>query len=225
MQTFDSNSMVIRAGRRGFTLLEVVLAVMILGMTSIGIFKFVQSNLRAIQYSVEDSEESISVDRLVALVQEELYSIPVRGANGSLLSAELRTNNMDFDSLEWRSRGGPGLMTTSASGEYQVTLMMKPLENNSRKYEIGIRRRPVLLDAQGGLVAGGSDKDATWVPLLSNTIGLRVRLWDQRLGQFVAGWRDQAARPSFLVLSILKEGETAPYEAVLTVPAAMTQQQ
>jgi hypothetical protein len=185
----------------------------------------VQSNLRAIQYSVEDAEEVVSVDRLVSLVQEELYAIPARGSNGSLLSVDQRTNNMDFDSLEWRSRGGPGLMTTAATGEYSVTLMMKPITPTSREYEIGLRRRPVLLDSAGGLVQGGSDKDSTWVPLLSKTTSLRVRLWDPRLGQFVAGWRDQGARPTFVVLSILKEGETAPYEAVLTVPAAMTQQQ
>jgi hypothetical protein len=211
--------------RAAFTLLEVMLAVLILGLTSIGIFKFVQSNLRAIQYSVEDAEEVISIDRLVALVQEELYAIPARGTNGSLSSVNLTSNQMDFDSLEWLSRGGPGLMTTAATGEFRVTLMMKPITPTSREYEIGLRRRPVLLDSAGGLVQGGSDKDSTWVPLLPKTAGLRIRLWDPRLGQFVAGWRDPAARPSFVVLSILKEGETAPYEAVLTVPAAMTQQQ
>jgi prepilin-type N-terminal cleavage/methylation domain-containing protein len=225
MKSFPRISSKSPAARRGFTLLEVVLAVMILGFTAIGIFKFVQSNLRAIQYSVEDAEEVISVERLVALVQEELYAIPARGGNNSLLSADLRSNQMDFDSLEWLSKGGPGLMTTAATGQFRVTLMMKPVEGNTRKYEVGLRRRPVLLDSAGGLVQAGSDKDSTWVPLLSNTAGLRVRMWDPRLGQFVAGWRDPAARPSFIVLSILKEGETAPYEAVLTVPAAMTQQQ
>jgi prepilin-type N-terminal cleavage/methylation domain-containing protein len=214
-----------RAAQGGFTLLEVVLAVMVLGLTAIGIFKFVQSNLRAIQYSVEDAEEVISVERLVALVQEELYGIPARGANNSILSANLATNSMDFDSLEWPCKGGPGLMTTAATGEFRVTLMMKPVEGDTRHYEIGLRRRPVLLDTAGGLIQGGSDKDSTWVPLLTKTTGLRIRLWDPRLGQFVAGWRDQASRPSFVVLSILKEGETAPYEAVLTVPAAMSQQQ
>jgi prepilin-type N-terminal cleavage/methylation domain-containing protein len=213
------------AVRAGFTLLEVMLAVIILGMTSIGIFKFVQANLRAIQYSVEDAEEVVSVDRLVALVQEELYAIPARGSNGSLMSIDMPANKMDFDTLEWLSRGGPGLMTTAANGEYKVTLMMKPITPTSREYEIGLRRTPVLLDSATGLVQAASEKDSTWVPLLAKTSGLRVRLWDPRLGQFVAGWRDQGARPSFLVLSILKEGETAPYEAVLTVPAAMTQQQ
>jgi prepilin-type N-terminal cleavage/methylation domain-containing protein len=225
MKIFPPRFSTNRAARAGFTLLEVVLAVMVLGLTAVGIFKFVQSNLRAIQFSVEDAEEVISVERLVALMQEELYSIPARGANGGILSAELTSNGMDFDSIEWPCKGGPGLMTTAATGEFRVTLMMKPLQDDSRHYEIGLRRRPVLLDTAGGLIQGGSDKDSTWVPLLSKTIGLRIRLWDPRLGQFVAGWRDQASRPSFVVLSILKVGETAPYEAVLTVPAAMSQQQ
>ena len=89
VQRSTSNLQRPSGGNAGFTLLEVVLAVMILGLTSIGIFKFVQSNLRAIQYSVEDAEESISIDRLVSLVQEELYAIPARGTNGTLLSAEV----------------------------------------------------------------------------------------------------------------------------------------
>ena len=111
--------------RRGFTLLEVILAVMVLALTSLGIFKFVQSNLQAIQMSVEDAEEVLSVERLVALVQEELYNIQPRGNSSFVLGQDLRTSNKDFDSMEWRSRGGPGLMTTAMSGEYQVTLMMK----------------------------------------------------------------------------------------------------
>jgi prepilin-type N-terminal cleavage/methylation domain-containing protein len=209
--------------RRGFTLLEVVLAVMILGMTSIGIFKFVQSNLRAIKYSVEDADEVLSVERLVALVQEELYDLPIRGNNGSLTGIALASQGRDFDTLEWPSRGGPGLMTTAATGEFRVRLMMKPNADSSG-YEIGFRRQPVLLDSAGGLVQGGSEKDASWVPLLTHTNGLRIRYWDARLGQLIDSWRDPSARPSFVVLSILKEGETFPYEAVLTVPAALTQQ-
>jgi prepilin-type N-terminal cleavage/methylation domain-containing protein len=210
--------------RRGFTLLEVVLAVAILGMTSVGIFKFVQSNLRAIKYSVEDADEVLSVERLVALVQEELYDLPIRGNNGSLTGIPLPSQGRDFDTLEWSSRGGPGLMTTAATGEFRTRLMMKPMSDKSSGYEIGFRRQPVLLDSAGGLVQGGSDKDATWVPLLTHANGLRIRYWDARLGQLIDSWRDPSARPTFVVLSILKEGETFPYEAVLTVPAALTQQ-
>jgi len=209
--------------RRGFTLLEVVLGVMILGLTSVGIFKFVQSNLQAIHYSVENAEEVLAVERLAALIQEELYNLPIRGNNGSLTGIQTASQGRDFDTLEWPSRGGAGLMTTAATGEYRVRLMMKPTVDR-KGYEIGLRRQPVLLDSAGGLVQGGSDKDATWVLLLPRTNGLRIRYWDARLGQLIDSWRDPAARPSFIVLSILKEDETFPYEAVLTVPAALTQQ-
>src|SRR5688572_3468222 len=112
--------------RRGFTLLEVVLGVMILGLTSVGIFKFVQSTLQAIRLSVEDAEEVLSVERLAALVQEELFNLPIRGNNGSLTGIQTASQGRDFDTLEWPSRGGAGLMTTAATGEYRVRLMMKP---------------------------------------------------------------------------------------------------
>jgi len=209
--------------RSGFTLLEVILSVIILASIALGIFKFVQSNLRAIQSSVQDTEEQLAVERLASLVQEELSNI-VPKSQSSLLGEGLKLGGTNLDSIEWRSRGGPGLMTTAVSGEYRVKLRMQPLKDNQSKYEIGLWRRPALLDTESGLIAGGSDKDATWVPLLQNVTGLTIRYWDARMGQLLDSWRDQAARPSFVVLSILREGEESPYEAVLGVPAAMTQQ-
>jgi prepilin-type N-terminal cleavage/methylation domain-containing protein len=211
------------SARRGFTLLEVVLAVMILGMTALAIHQFVRGTLRALSYSVEDTEEQLAVERLVQLVQEGLYGISPRG-QATLLGDNLKLNNRNLDSMEWRSRGGAGLMTTAATGEYRVQLRIMPLKNQSSKYEIGLWRRPALLDTAGGLVAGGSDKDADWVPLLQNVDGMMIRYWDARLNQPVDKWVDQAARPSFVMLSIWRGGDPMPYEAVLTVPAALSQQ-
>ncbi len=209
--------------RSGFTLLEVILAVIILASLALSISKFVQSDLRAIQSSVQDTEEQLAVERLASLVQEELCNIVPR-SQSSLLGEGLKLGGTNLDSIEWRSRGGPGLMTTAASGEYRVKLRMQPLKDNQNKYEIGLWRRPALLDTESGLIVGGSDKDATWVPLLQNVTGLTIRYWDARIGQVLDNWRDQNARPSFIILSILREGEESPYEAVLSIPAAMTQQ-
>ena len=171
----------IPAHRRGFTLLEVMLAVAIIGFTTVGIFRFVQSTVRNVAVSVEDTEEQLRVDRLVALVQEEFYSLPAHGQT-NIQGESIKLNGADFDSIEWRSRGGPGLMTTAASGEYRVKLRIQPITKDSNKYEIGYWRRPALLETSGGLVAGGSDKDATWVPLLQRVSALRIRYWDSRLG-------------------------------------------
>ena len=208
--------------RGGFTLLEVMLAVAIIGFTTVGIFRFVQSTVRAVAVSVEDTEEQLRVDRLVALVQEEFYSLPARGQT-NIQGESIKLNGADFDSIEWRSRGGPGLMTTAATGEYRVKLRIQPVEKNSTKYEIGYWRRPALLETDGGLVAGGSDKDATWVPLLQRVSAMRIRYWDSRLGQLLDSWREPTVRPAFVILSITREGDDVPYEAVLRIPVSAVQ--
>ncbi len=210
--------------RAAFTLLEVILAVTILMFLSIGIHRFVESNLRAIQFSVEDTKDQLAVERLVALIQEELYSIPPR-SQSSLIGEGYKVSNVYYDQMEWRSRGGPGLMTTAAGGEYSVRLQMKEVVKGSRKYEIGFIRKPVLLDTQGALVAAANDKDASWVPLLPGAAELKIRYWDSRVGTITDRWTEPTIRPALVILNIMREGDAAPYEAVLTVPAALTQQQ
>ena len=213
-----------RLRRAGFTLIEMMLAVMVMALVGIAIFRFVQGTLKALVISVEDTEHQLEVERLVSLVQEGLYALAPRGT-GTLLGESLKIGNRNLDQLEWRSRGGAGLMTTAASGEYRVRLQIKPLKENQNRYEIGLWRRPALLDTETGLVAGGSDADADWVPLLSDADGLMIRYWDGRLNQPVDKWVDQAARPTFVTISIWRKGDLVPYEAILPVPAALTQQQ
>jgi prepilin-type N-terminal cleavage/methylation domain-containing protein len=210
--------------RNAFTLIEVMLAVAILSLTTLGIFRFVQSTVRAVASSVEDTEEQLAVERLVSLVQEEFYSLPARMNGQTNIQGEsIKLNGVDFDSLEWRSRGGAGLMTTAATGEYRVKLRIQPVEKNSNKYEIGFWRRPALLETSGGLVAGGNDSDATWVPLLQRAASMRLRYWDARLGQLLDSWRDPNVRPAFVIMSVLLEGEVTAYEAVLRIPVSAVQ--
>jgi hypothetical protein len=199
-----------------------MLAVAIMALTTLGIFRFVQSTLRAVAVSVDDTEEQLAVDRLVALVQEQFHSLPARGQT-NIQGESLKLNSVDFDSIEWRSRGGPGLMTTAATGEYRVKLRIQPIEKFSAKYEIGLWRRPALIDTAGGFVEGGSDKDATWVPLMQRVSALRIRYWDSRLGQLLDSWRDPTVKPSFVIMSITREGDDTPYEAVLRIPISAVQ--
>src|SRR5437762_6639007 len=72
----DSNK---RAGRRdGFTLLEITLAVAILAMMSLAIYRFVQSNLTALRASSNASVADARYNGLRDLLQAQWQSLPAR---------------------------------------------------------------------------------------------------------------------------------------------------
>jgi type II secretory pathway component PulJ len=206
------------------TILEVVLAVAILSMISVALFQFVRSTLKAIALSSEDVNNRLAVERLVDLVQEELYALPARGQS-TLLGKAVKLSGRDVDTLEWRSKGGPGLMTTAAKGEYQVRLRIKPIARDSSHYEIGVEREQVIEETDGGLVAAAGTAKPDWIPLIPDAKSMRVRFFDPRLNTEVDQWNDPAARPSYVRLSIAREDDEVPLEAVVGIPSAIATQQ
>lgn len=210
--------------RRGFTMIEVMAAVIILVITTLGVYKFVESNIRAIGMSQRNSLKKIALEHFFNYVQEQLYDLPSRG-QATLLGQELKLNNAWLDTMEWRSRGGLGLLTKAATGEYQVKLTIKPVTKTSSDYEIGLSRRPALVEENGKLrdVGALNDKDASWVPMLQNVTGMKFRYFDARVDQWLKEWKDQDARPTLVEVSVWSVGEDIPATAVLTVPAAQTQ--
>ena len=206
------------------TILEVVLAVVVLSFISVAVFQFVRSNIRAISISTQDVNERLAVERLVELVQEEFYNIPARG-QATLLSKAVKVGGRDVDVVEWRSKGGPGLMTTAAKGEYQVRLRIKPVQRDSAKYEIGVEREMVMQETALGLVAGAGTSKPDWIPLIPDAYSLRCRFFDPRLNTEVESWPDATTRPSYMRLSIMREGDLVPCEAVIANPGGIATQQ
>src|SRR4029453_17453708 len=68
------------AKHRGFTLLEITLAVAILGMMSLAIFRFVQSNLTALRVSVDVSGAEAQYEGLRDLLTAEWQNLTPRRA-------------------------------------------------------------------------------------------------------------------------------------------------
>ena len=64
---------------RAFTLLEVMAATMIVALLAFTLYRFINSNLRAIRISTELSEEREAVQAVVRLLQTELNDLPPRG--------------------------------------------------------------------------------------------------------------------------------------------------
>lgn len=190
----------------GFTLLEVMLAVAIIGLISISIFRFVDSTLRAVNAISEGSGENDTIETLCSMLQFQMNNLPI-SEQGAILGQSHQFNGKAADELQWRCRAGNGLFTAYAAGDYRVTLMVKsnPQTNSS---ELGIRR--VLLD--------GDQNAFNWLPLIPGISAMESRYYDARLNTWVEKWTDLQARPNLVRLKFWTEQGGDPYEVILSLP-------
>ncbi|MHA3773876.1 PulJ/GspJ family protein [Verrucomicrobiota bacterium sgz303538] len=201
--------------RAAFTLLEIMIAVMIVAMVIFAVHRFVTANLKAITISTAASEEKQEVVGLVNFIQDQLNNLPP--SNPNVLTGEpFKKNNIRGDRMEWICRSGEGVLTTSAPDEYKVTLTIESVDKNSDEMAIGIRRRLVDEDV----------KNSKFIPMLRNAVAFKVRYFDKRIGPqngFVDSWRYPDVKPWLVEVSIWRKGDDEPYVAVLPVPGANTQ--
>lgn len=194
-----------------FTLFEIMIAVVIVAMMMLTVYRFVQSNLTAIRISTEISEEKQSLTGLVNFIQDQLNNLPP--GNPNVLTGEfLKINNLRGDRMEWISRAGEGVLTEAAPDEYRVTLTLERV-GDTDEMAIGIRRRLVDEDI----------KNSKFMPLLRNAVAFKVRYFDRRRNGYSENWRYPDAKPWLVEVSIWREGDEQPHIAVLRVPGANTQ--
>src|SRR6187399_2932415 len=125
--------------RAAFTLLEIMLAVAILAMMSLAIYRFVQTNLTALRISSENSLVDSQYNGFISLLTTEWTSLPP--GVGALLGEPLKLNDRSRDEVTWICSAGPGLLTRYAVGEYRVNLRLKPAAKQSDQMELGIVRK------------------------------------------------------------------------------------
>ncbi len=193
---------------RGFTLLEVMLGVFILGMVGLSIYRFLELNLTAIRFSTEQMREERSMEALTDFLQTQLLSLPVAQSN-ALRGEAYKFNGVPQDELEWLCSPGLGLMTVHASGVYRVTLALR-LNEKSRQVELGLRR----------VLEGGNREDLNWWPLRTGISALELRYYDPRSAQWLERWVDATNRPSLIRARLWRDEEPdIPHEVVLHLPA------
>ena len=199
--------------QRGFSLIEIVTAVLILTLLAFSLHSFVSSNLDAVRISQEFSADKLAMTGLMKMLETELADLPSKGQS-VLLGTPHKFNNVSKDEMQWVCRPGEGVLTTAAEGEYRVTLRMRPVTKTSSIEELVLVRRPI----------DGTEKDETSITLMSPVQSLQIRYFHPQLNTVVDRWTDQATRPSLVYVSLQRTPEDEFYEVVLTVPGAMLQQ-
>lgn len=188
-----------------FTLLEVTLAVAILGMMALAIFRFVTANLTAVRISTELSEIDLAYSGLVSLLTAEFQNLAP--GQGRLMGEPFKFEGRSRDEMTWICPAGPGLLTRYATGDYVVTLRLQPMEK-SDLMELGIVR-------ESEDEANPVDDAKAWVPLLTGITSMEIRYFDPRLNAWVDRWTDRGTLPHLVRLTIARAGGTVPWEAVL----------
>jgi prepilin-type N-terminal cleavage/methylation domain-containing protein len=182
-----------RAGQGGFTLLEIILAAAILGLMSMAIFRFVQTNITVLRISATQSMEEARYAGLLELLTAQWQDLPT--GTGALGGDTYKFNDRPRDEIVWACSAGPGLFTRYASGEFTVRMRLRPMKEGSERFQLGCYRKP--RDE-----AEGADEKETWVPLIDDVTGLRIRYFDTRLNAWVERWTDTGTLPRLIELII-----------------------
>jgi prepilin-type N-terminal cleavage/methylation domain-containing protein len=199
--------MVKRDRRRGFTLLEIALAMAILGMMSLVIYRFVSANLIVMRVSAEDDMAEARYSGLINLLTVQLEALP--NGVGALSGEPFKFGDRPRDEMTWICGYGPGLLTRYAPGEFLVSMRLRPVSEKEDRMEIGFNRRPRETPE-------GSTEGETWVPLLDDVRSLQIRYFDPRLNAWVERWTDPGMLPR-LVKLVIGRADRVPVEAVIAL--------
>jgi prepilin-type N-terminal cleavage/methylation domain-containing protein len=199
--------MVKRAHLRGFTLLEITLAAAILGLMSLAIYRFVQTNIAVLRISAVESVDEARYTGLLDLLTTQWQELPTNV--GALGGEPFKFNDRPRDEIVWVCGAGPGLLTRYAGGEFSVRMRLRPMKDSGDKMQLGFLRRPRE-------TAEGSDEGETWVPLIDDVRGMRIRYFDVRLNAWVERWTDSGTLPR-LIEVIIERPNRANWQAIVAL--------
>ena len=194
-----------RRYRRGFTLIEIMLAVGIMGLMSLAIFRFVQANMTALYVSSETAAADAQYDGLCDLLTAEWQSLSPLRAN--MFGEALMLGDRERDEIKWNSSGGPGLLTRYAPGDFTVALRLQPDNQKSDRLDLGFWRKP----KDDSDIGEGHE---TWVPLIKNVTSLEISYFNPGLNTWLPRWAGREL-PWLIKVKVGRTDAAVPWEAII----------
>jgi len=190
----------------GFTLLEIMLAVGILGLMSLAIFRFVQSNMTALRLSSDAAARDSQYDGLRDLLTAEWQGLSPLHAR--MTGEPFKLNDRQRDWLRWDCSAGLGLLTRYAPGDFTVTLGLQPESEKSDRLDLGLLRKPKS-DSDIG------EKHETWVPLIKNVSSLQISYFNPNLNTWIDRWSNTSQLPWLVKVTVGRTDSPVPWEAII----------
>ena len=190
----------------GFTLLEIMLAVGILGLMSLAIFRFVQSNVTAMRLSADTTARDSQYDGLRDLLTTEWQSLSPQQARMS--GEPFKVNERERDVISWICGAGPGLLTRYAPGQFIVALRLQPENEKSDRLDLGFLRKPKDNSDVG-------ENHETWVPLIKNVNSFQVSYFNPNLNTWIDRWSNTSQLPWLVKVTVGRADSPVPWEAII----------
>jgi prepilin-type N-terminal cleavage/methylation domain-containing protein len=190
--------------RRGFTLLEITLAVAILATMAVAIYRFVEANLTALRISSEATASDVRYTGLGELLTAQWQSL--LPGQGALLGEPYKFSGRSRDEIRWTCSGGPGLLTRYAAGDYTVWLRLQPNGKKADQLDLGFLRK-----ANDDSLVGHD----SWIPLIDNVTSLEIRYFDPRLNTWIEKWADANRLPRLVRIIVGRNDAAVPWEAII----------
>ena len=194
-----------RRYRRGFALIEIMLAVGILGLMAVAIFRFVQANMTALYVSSETAAADAQYDGLRDLLTAEWQSLSPLRANMS--GEAFMLGDRERDEIVWNSSGGPGLLTRYAPGDFTVALRLQPDNQKGDRLDLGFLRKP----KDDSDIGEGHE---TWVPLIKNVTSLEISYFNPGLNTWLQRWAGRDL-PWLIKVKLGRPDAAVPWEAII----------
>ncbi|MEY5025295.1 MAG: hypothetical protein RLZZ244_823 [Verrucomicrobiota bacterium] len=200
-------------GRGGFTLLEVMVGVAVLGLMIFSMYRLVGTVLLSLEDSRVAQLETTVNEGVVRYLQESVKAIPPRQPDAIRGMPHL-VGQASADEVTWVARAGVSLLTSAApDDDYAVTLTLQPSAATSRQQDLGLRRRLV----------SEPESQYEWIPLVPDVAAFELRYFHPALAQWVERWEDANQRPALIRMKLWRRASEWPFEVVLAVPASKIQ--
>ena len=222
-----------RGTAAAFTLLEIMLAVAILGIVGVAIFRFTETTLTVTRIAVQNGENSQAVAGFTHLLQAQLDSLPAAGTN-AVTGGSIKAGELPRDELVLVCQAPAALLSRRAPGAWRVQLALRGAADPARGSTLGLQRLGPAEDATAvdvnktagpGLITDDAARRKTaaladeWVPLLEHVTGFEVNYFNGRLNGWLPKWNDPTAVPDCLRVRLtFAAGAGNPLELVLRVP-------
>jgi type II secretion system protein J len=195
----------------GYLLLEVLLAVAVLSISVVMIFRIIQTTLKATADITFLQTQQRKVDGISQLLRRNFDSMPqtctfqTRNANGSL---ELIFRSAPFN-FSWVTAGANfGTVVIAGRSQPNGRLALSVLQESG--------------DALNSYVDGANEKKGEWFPLMDDVEQLSWRFFDGQAEKWATVWPNPAAKPSLVELTFKLAGRNHLERCVFRWPIAQT---